>query len=73
MAVHHGDAKGHRLAAAGVALADDVAAFQCHGNGLGLNRRGLFETQLFDGSEKLGSDSQLGEGVLTHNLLSLVF
>ena len=60
-AVQKRQAEGRRLARAGLRQTHQVAALHDMGNGLHLNRRGLFEGGFFQGFQKLGRKAEIGE------------
>ena len=54
------------FARAGLGLADDIAARQQHGDGFGLNRRGLLKTQFIDGFQQFGGKAQFRKQLRRH-------
>jgi hypothetical protein len=61
---HGRECERRRLAGAGLRLADDVLARHQHGNGLGLDGRGLFEAQFINGLQDFGGQAEFGKIVL---------
>ena len=56
-----GQAKGQRLAGAGLALADHIAAGEGHGDGFRLDGGGLFKALGLDGLEQFRGEAEIGE------------